>query len=78
MLPKRIVEETPSPSIIPNQEDVALDEVTWTPNKTAATIPPPSPSAAPQPPTVENMLRSLLVGLLLWGFVVLIASIVIL
>ncbi|XP_036163078.1 izumo sperm-egg fusion protein 1 [Myotis myotis] len=83
VLPKRVVEETPSTNIIPNPEDVTLDEVTWTPNKSATTIPPPpsSPSSAaqsPQSPTVENMLRSLLVGLLIWGFVVLIASIVIL
>ncbi|XP_023603535.1 izumo sperm-egg fusion protein 1 isoform X2 [Myotis lucifugus] len=79
VLPKRVVEETPSTNIIPNPEDVTLDEVTWKPNKSAATtIPPPSPSSAAQSPTVENMLRSLLVGLLIWGFVVLIASIVIL
>ncbi|XP_014406010.1 PREDICTED: izumo sperm-egg fusion protein 1 isoform X2 [Myotis brandtii] len=79
VLPKRVVEETPSTNIIPNPEDVTLDEVTWTPNKSATTtIPPPSPSSAAQSPTVENMLRSLLVGLLIWGFVVLIASIVIL
>ncbi|XP_008152745.3 izumo sperm-egg fusion protein 1 isoform X1 [Eptesicus fuscus] len=80
VLPKRIVEETPSTSIVPNQEDLdmALDEVTWAPNKSSTTIPPPSPSSAAPTPTVENMLRSLLVGLLIWGFVVLIASIVIL
>lgn len=57
---------------------MALDEVTWAPNKSSTTIPPPSPSSAAPVPTVENMLRSLLVGLLIWGFVVLIASIVIL
>ncbi|CAK6437299.1 unnamed protein product [Pipistrellus nathusii] len=78
VLPPREAEETPS-TVVPKPEDldVALDEVTWAPNRSSTTPPPPPPSAAPAP-TVESMLRSLLVGLLIWGFVVLIASIVIL
>lgn len=73
VLPKRIMEETQS-SNITTQSQVAPEELTRGPTKSPTT--PPSPSL--QSPTVEKTMRSLLVGLLTWGFVVLIASIAIL
>ncbi|XP_066230025.1 izumo sperm-egg fusion protein 1 [Saccopteryx leptura] len=77
VLPKRIVEETQS-SYIPSPGEMATDELTWAPTNSSTTVQ-SSPSQSPpsQSPTVEKTTRRLLVGVLTWGFVVLIASIVI-
>lgn len=69
VLPKRIVEEVPS-SDIPNDGEVAPDEVNWGPTPSTTTFESPS-----QPPTTENMLKGRLVGMMIWGFVVLLAGI---
>ncbi|KAM7058048.1 izumo sperm-egg fusion protein 1 [Molossus nigricans] len=71
VLPKRTMEETLS-SNSSNRSGMS-----WGSNMSSTTLQ-SSPSSSTQSPTVETMLRSLLVGLLIWGFVVLIASIVIL
>ena len=67
VLPKRIVEEIPSPNT-ETKDEVALGEVTLDRPQTATTL----QSQSPKP---EKVLRSRLVGLLIWGFVVLIASV---
>ncbi|XP_024624027.1 izumo sperm-egg fusion protein 1 isoform X4 [Neophocaena asiaeorientalis asiaeorientalis] len=67
VLPKRIVEEIPSPNT-ETKDEVALGEVTLDRPQTATTL----KSQSPKP---EKVLRSRLVGLLIWGFVVLIASV---
>lgn len=70
MLPKRIVEEIPS-SDVPNNGDVAPDEVNWGHIPSTTT----SQSPLPESPTTENMLQSRLVGVMIWGFVVLLAGV---
>ncbi|XP_039724483.1 izumo sperm-egg fusion protein 1 isoform X4 [Pteropus medius] len=70
VLPKRIVEEIPS-SDIPNNGEVAPDEVNWGPTPSTSTFQSPST----QSPTTENMLKGRLVGMMIWGFVVLLAGI---
>lgn len=72
VLPKRIVEETSS-SNTPNQAGVAPDGITQGPPKSSTTL-----QSLSQSPKVETVLRRLLVGLLSWGFMVLLASITIL
>ncbi|XP_058901137.1 izumo sperm-egg fusion protein 1 isoform X4 [Kogia breviceps] len=67
VLPKRIVEEIPSPNT-ETTDDVAPGEVTLNGPQTATTL----QSQSPKP---EKVLRSRLVGLLIWGFVLLIASV---
>ncbi|XP_061028763.1 izumo sperm-egg fusion protein 1 [Eubalaena glacialis] len=67
VLPKRIVEEIPSPNT-ETKDEVAPGEVTLDRPQTATTL----QSQSPKP---EKVLRSRLVGLLTWGFVVLIASV---
>ncbi|XP_033286448.1 izumo sperm-egg fusion protein 1 isoform X7 [Orcinus orca] len=67
VLPKRIVEEIPSPNT-ETEDEVAPGEVTLDRPRTATTL----QSQSPKP---EKVLRSRLVGLLIWGFVVLIASV---
>nr|XP_030729533.1 izumo sperm-egg fusion protein 1 isoform X10 [Globicephala melas] len=67
VLPKRIVEEIPSPNT-ETEDEVAPGEVTLDRPQTATTL----QSQSPKP---EKVLRSRLVGLLIWGFVVLIASV---
>ncbi|XP_067576960.1 izumo sperm-egg fusion protein 1 isoform X4 [Pseudorca crassidens] len=67
VLPKRIVEEIPSPNT-ETEDEVAPGEVTLDGPQTATTL----QSQSPKP---EKVLRSRLVGLLIWGFVVLIASV---
>ncbi|ELK18567.1 Izumo sperm-egg fusion protein 1 [Pteropus alecto] len=70
VLPKRIVEEIPS-SDIPNNGEVGPDEVNWGPTPSTSTFQSPST----QSPTTENMLKGRLVGMMIWGFVVLLAGI---
>lgn len=70
VLPKRIVEEIPS-SDIPNNGEVAPDEVNWGHTPSTTTFQSPSP----QSPTTENILKGRLVGMMIWGFVVLLAGI---
>ncbi|XP_007168306.1 izumo sperm-egg fusion protein 1 isoform X2 [Balaenoptera acutorostrata] len=67
VLPKRIVEEIPSPNT-ETEDEVAPGEVTLDRPQTATTL----QSQSPKP---EKVLRSRLVGPLIWGFVVLIASV---
>ncbi|XP_026935910.1 izumo sperm-egg fusion protein 1 isoform X3 [Lagenorhynchus albirostris] len=67
VLPKRIVEEIPSPNT-ETEDEVAPGEVTLDRPRTATTL----QSQSPKP---EKVLRSRLAGLLIWGFVVLIASV---
>ncbi|KAF6077845.1 izumo sperm-egg fusion 1 [Phyllostomus discolor] len=73
VLPKRLVEETSSSDTM-NQAGVAPDGITQRPTKLSTALQPLSP----QSPKVENVLGRLLVGMLSWGFMVLIASITIL
>nr|XP_031537863.1 izumo sperm-egg fusion protein 1 isoform X6 [Vicugna pacos] len=68
VLPKRIVEEIPSPNT-ETQDEMAPGEVTLG-------RPQPSTTLQSQSSKPENVLRSRLVGLLIWGFVVLIAGVV--
>ncbi|XP_059940362.1 izumo sperm-egg fusion protein 1 isoform X2 [Mesoplodon densirostris] len=67
VLPKRIVEEIPSPNT-ETKDEVAPGEVTLDRPQTATTL----QSQSPKP---EKVLGSRLVGLLIWLFVVLIASV---
>ncbi|NIG58186.1 izumo sperm-egg fusion protein 1 [Pontoporia blainvillei] len=67
VLPKRIVEEIPSPNT-ETKDEVAPGEVPLDRPQTATTL----QSQSPKP---EKVLRRRLVGLLIWGFVVLIASV---